>query len=1142
MNTNEIKKPATQMKSFFKRIKWERFGLGLILAVLLILNFRWGYFILGNDNYSPEENPTLNFKRYLFSPAWRQYRGLGVPSDAEQVDIFRSGLFAILEKVGIPLWLLSQASIWLTFFIGPWSGANLGEWLFSRFFGERGKKEAFILGGVFYFTNLLTVWLFFSPLKPFIFAWGFLPFFLWRSLVFLEKNSLSSFISFLVSLILLTLSAIIPTVFLVEIGAVFVFFCLFGLQKIKFRKILTVFLFFIIFQFFWLAPFVFYVISNSSALQSSYINRMITPNTFQNESKENVLQNLLRYYTFWLKTKTDDNKFLFPNAPLYQEKPWQVISWLVPVFAVSGIVLLLVKRKWRALPLVFLLLTGAWIIKGANPPFGEAFVFWQNKIPLFKQAFRWSSSKLWPFLDLSLPFLASFAIVFLLLNRLPKFFKFLLLILIISAQLTFVLPFWKKELVGKGDFTKIPSAYFKLSDYLEENDPQGRIYVAPEANMLYFRDYNWNFYGSVFLSYLLPNPIFEKALITGSMENEQAYLTLVNAYYSENPEIFAQALQNYKVEWVLSDRSVSSLGSGYDYNWPVHEKVVNNNPLLEKKWADDFLTLYAVKKGPIPEEELVYWNHDWNSFQKVRLFWPPKQLIASDNPNLAALIYPLLIRPDKISLENENLVLNHQYQGKGTTFSLDTPFGWAKLPIQTQFDQDKKEIIFTPAVPSFWKNDEFIFDHRDLAGLEMTVEDNVGWITLENMVWDFRNQPSQVFDLEFGRLTEPGIVKLWKNEKAKEEKIHYITLEKESLISLDLTIKAKNPGWYNLCLESNYLKKCLNQEVSFWADSSPKSTKILVNRSLYAQDTLTVWLPEKGEFQIEKLSCYQRFEPVLIKNLNLTDVRRSFPHFLLQPKDQLTVKIPIIKGENSYFWLSGKDSFSIPEVFTSGNLQIENNSLLIQSLDEPSGFYLKFFPLEKSNWPITIAVGANNLYGIPLDINFRDVKKEYKIYSQRLGWEKEDAFAQILITPEELHNYILEVYLYGQGAKPSLNQLKFLFFQPLPVEWTRIKMVPREISMVDFRATGQAYHQNWQGKSGELSLEKVKIDGWEQGFILPTANSQQPRPQDNRPLAETAIFWPNYLSWLGYILDLILIGAGIGYLVWPKKTASPAKD
>ena len=106
------------MKKFFKK-NWGKILLTGCLLIICFLSFKSGYSYLSNDNYSPDLNPLLTIERNIESPAWRSYRVLGFASESEQADIFRSGLYYILDLL-LPTWSLSQVFALLCLFVGSW--------------------------------------------------------------------------------------------------------------------------------------------------------------------------------------------------------------------------------------------------------------------------------------------------------------------------------------------------------------------------------------------------------------------------------------------------------------------------------------------------------------------------------------------------------------------------------------------------------------------------------------------------------------------------------------------------------------------------------------------------------------------------------------------------------------------------------------------------------------------------------------------------------------------------------------------------------------------------------------------------------------------------------------------------------------
>ena len=69
----------------------KRPGLLLLISILVLISLsiiKPDFYLMGWDNFSSYLNPQQNFFNTFFT-AWRQHRGLGVPSDAESADLFR---------------------------------------------------------------------------------------------------------------------------------------------------------------------------------------------------------------------------------------------------------------------------------------------------------------------------------------------------------------------------------------------------------------------------------------------------------------------------------------------------------------------------------------------------------------------------------------------------------------------------------------------------------------------------------------------------------------------------------------------------------------------------------------------------------------------------------------------------------------------------------------------------------------------------------------------------------------------------------------------------------------------------------------------------------------------------------------------
>jgi hypothetical protein len=125
-----------------------------------------------------------------------------------------------------------------------------------------------------------------------------------------------------------------------------------------------------------------------------------------------------------------------------------------------------------------------------------------------------------------------------------KIFGFILLSLVIALQLFYASYLFTNDLFSDEFLVEVPQEYYDLSKYLEENNLDGRIYYAPPSNDNYFREYDWGFYGSQFISYIVSNPIMDMSLAVGSGAGEEAMLEIQNVFRAGDYEEFNSLMEN----------------------------------------------------------------------------------------------------------------------------------------------------------------------------------------------------------------------------------------------------------------------------------------------------------------------------------------------------------------------------------------------------------------------------------------------------------------------------------------------------------------------------------------------------------------------------------------------------------------------
>ena len=142
--------------------------LTLFLVVISVTSLKPDFYLVGWDNYSSYLDTKLNFFR-LFFATWRSFRGFGVPSDAEVVDIWRLLFQLALKMLFIPTRLLDQ----LYYLLALWSGV-IGMYCLATFIHRQSKGHnscstdffSFV-AAFFYLFNINTLSVFYFPLPMF---------------------------------------------------------------------------------------------------------------------------------------------------------------------------------------------------------------------------------------------------------------------------------------------------------------------------------------------------------------------------------------------------------------------------------------------------------------------------------------------------------------------------------------------------------------------------------------------------------------------------------------------------------------------------------------------------------------------------------------------------------------------------------------------------------------------------------------------------------------------------------------------------------------------------------------------------------------------------------------------------------------
>lgn len=1178
------------MKRFLQQ-NWGKFILTLILFVIIIFSFQKGFAYLSNDNYSPDLNPILTIQRSLQSPAWRSYRVLGFASESEQADIFRAVIYFILN-IFLPTWSLSQIFALLSLFIGSWFTGLLSSILVKKTDKSKYSELAFLLSGIFYVSTLWTVWVYYQNMFPYIAQFGFLPLLLWGiynlSRRFNWKNALIMFISS----VLFTSTCVIATLFVVDFVIIVFFTLLFTFVNTKrirsvLKKSLVIILLFLSTQLFWLLPFVHYTKNVSGDIINSQINRSITSSVIDLEARDQDALNSAKLFTRSVLEK-ENEEYVFPRAEEYATYDFFNIIGLIPVFFT---VILLIFGIIKKRKLYIILPLGAFVtwflIKNVNPPIGVLVTWAQNYIPLFKQVFRWASSKTGNIYLLLLSISAPIGFIYLidfLSSFLSKGLKILLFLLsglvVIVPTLFYSQYLFTGDLLPQRALIQIPQEYYEMKDYLtEQNLSTQRILYLPPANNNYFRTYDWGFWGSNFISYILPNPVMDLSSAIGSKYGEEAVLEIQHAFRAQDLESFDDLLQKYDVDYILVDKTLEEEGFTFNWDWDEAIKFWQDR---EFTYSTDNLLLYktgTISSGALMEEN----SKRENSF--IYLGDYSKQERVSLNPS----VY------DNWEIEDTFLVSNNQYYGNDQYVTAQIPF-WELRNTPTMLSIGLNSIYLNPALPfiniynpqgvnkryTYSDSDYIILDNsvikeEDLSNSYYTIDSEFGQ---KHTIYTFQDEQfkpdnltstfasSQAYECISGERKETTKVFLQGDATGFDLKGELgnnpclftdlsIDDDLDTIVKININWETTNDSLLGYCIYSKDEEICLNSEKYFSVDTGFGNISDVLERKIVNGSNISLILyalntKEKPEITVRNISVSYGLieEEQQLISQNLSDYQSTV---YLSNGDNYQIYIPIIYGENSYK-MSNKNTVWQPNILENENFGLINNHLGInQSVTDgfantsinlfetnPLDKYLLYWKGENiSNIPANLCLSYTGDDKCWVQEYFYDDTLESNLTTFNTGYNRNRLDLSMISTSYEL---------------PTQNILYNLLIMKYPKVWEDLEYVPKNSNIkyevkadvlgnslsTTYRLTEnidnaivtipQAEEKGWLAISfgdgiPQIVSKKVLVSGWKQGWDISNVDYN----------SILIVYYPNLLAYLGYIIWISVLLLIIIKLVKKRK-------
>lgn len=605
----------------------------IITTTIVIANFKPGLYLVGWDNYSSYFNQSTNLFRTFFS-TWREYRGLGTPSDSESVDVFRQ-IFYLLISPLVHESALDQIYILTCLFVGVLGMYFFSRKLFISTFGNIKPHQLDFISAVasfFYLFNLGTLAVFYFPMIMYINRFAALPvlfytfyFLIINSKIKLKHIALASF-----AVLMTTVSYLTATVFITFLIFLPVFFVWLG----NFKKQILTYALLIGLNLFWLLPFANYTLNNARSVKvaPTFIDAneilMNKPSSFYRLDKL-----LMLYPNFFDDTVTDVSKRekhpYHPDVRLFNGIFGKPVLLVFPVLYLLGSLLIILKYRKRNLLWVPVFICIALLFTGKSySPFGFIYDLLDRLTPYIGILFRFADTKFNAFISfagsISTAVVAYYAIS-------HKWFekKYTVMVLTVPAILTLLLfaAYFRGNLLGFFMYNKIPQAYFDIANIVNHDTSDFRILHLPLGRSGYWKPYVWGMNGSSFLHFMFDKPLIDRTFEPASSENTLLHKTILDLasnsqQISSEQNLRSRATELYSllqktgVKYIILDKTVNpnaySKGVTFagDFNYFDDETLIeamkqNNQARTVRTYEINILDYLSVYPKQFPLSQRV---------------------------------------------------------------------------------------------------------------------------------------------------------------------------------------------------------------------------------------------------------------------------------------------------------------------------------------------------------------------------------------------------------------------------------------------------------------------------------------------------------------------------------------------------------
>ncbi len=583
-----IKSDSSLRKTFNNY--WPQLVLLFLLILLVIANLSPNRWLMGWDNFSSSLNLSKNILRTLST--WREYRGFGVATDSEIVDIFRLLILWVFDLF-LPSILVEQFYYIIMMGVGVFGSFYLIRQVLLCFL-ENNKQEkvqyiiqiSSFLGAIYYAVNRFALETFLFPTAMYVERYAFFPWmaFIIHKFVHQKKIILKESLAFIFVSLLTSTSYLTATLFFTFLIIVASF--LFSARERILRLIMT-FVLLIAFNSFWLLPFGNYYFQKAELIPktSSFIE--VNESLLNKPASEYSWHNLLFLYPYSISQSAlpftnlingEDvtvTSFAHPFSQLSKQTQISLVfALLIISFGIIVVMRQTMQTKYQNAWLLALLISLLILLRKDLPPTGFIYTALTKIIPMFEVVFRFGSAKFFPLLLIvfsTLLGIGSFSLLQIIPRIKIKTVKYSLLVLgSVVPFLLLAIPY--SSYLSGGLFHRLmkvdlPIAYEETAEWLDNQESGNyRLLHLPYDKYSYWKSYQWGYFGSSFINFQIKGSLLDRTFEPASPELDAYFATLtrlitgyqqLDSEMKENRvELISRLLKITNTNYLLYDESV----------------------------------------------------------------------------------------------------------------------------------------------------------------------------------------------------------------------------------------------------------------------------------------------------------------------------------------------------------------------------------------------------------------------------------------------------------------------------------------------------------------------------------------------------------------------------------------------------------